>query len=399
MNVRESPKNKRILIVVHSYYLRDTRPRRHAEAMTAAGYEVDVLCCRDEGELPYEEHRGVRIHRLPARRERGGKMRYLFEYASFIVVAALTVARLYLKNRYRIVWILSIPNAMVFAGIVPRMLGTPVVIDVRDPMPEFFESKYGLSTQSFLYRALLAEERVSLRFASLVVTVHQPLLDALYRTGVPHERCAVIMNAPDLSLLQRSEVKRDSEDRTVLYAGTIAARYGVDVALEAVAALQSEIPNIKLRLVGDGDLLPSLQRRARALGIEKRVRFDRPVPLTEIPDIIEESWCGVQPHRVDDLMKFSVSTKILEWCALELPVIVSRTNALEHFFADDEITFMEPASIDDLCEKLLELHKDPTGGSERAQRARNAAMRAYDWEREKRKLIELLERGARGPQA
>lgn len=383
----------RILIVTHSYYLRDTRPRRHAEALTDAGFDVDVLCCRDEGESVTETHRGVTIRRLPFRRERGGKIRYLFEYASFIVAAAFTIAAMHLRRRYKVVWILSIPNAMVFTGIVPRLIGTPVVLDVRDPMPEFFQSKYGLSPRSGLYRALLAEERLSLRFASHVVTVHQPLLEALLRTGVDRKRTSAVMNAPDLRLLEPLDRSlRDPDDRTVLYAGTIAARYGVDVALEAVAALQNQIPRIRLRLVGDGDLVPALQARARALGIADRISFDGPVPLPEIPAIVGQSWAGVQAHRLDPLMHFSTSTKVLEWCALGLPVVVSRTEGVTHFFGDDDVTFVQPGSAEDLAQKLLELHKDPQGAAERSARARVAALERFDWDREKDTLIMLVRR-------
>ncbi|HVL90101.1 MAG TPA: glycosyltransferase family 4 protein [Actinomycetota bacterium] len=386
-------RRRRVLIVTHSYYLRDTRPRRHAEALIDAGFEVDVLCCRDEGEPQNERHRGVNIRRLPFRRERGGKVRYLFEYASFILVALLTVAAMHLRRRYKVVWILSIPNTMVFTGLIPRLLGTPVVLDVRDPMPEFFFSKYGMSPGSPLSRALLTEERLSARFASHLVTVHRPLLDALLRTGVPRSRTTVVMNAPDLRLLDVPDRSlRDPDDRTVLYAGTIAARYGVDVALEAVALLHSEIPRIRLRLVGDGDLVPALQARARTLGIADRISFDGPVSLPEIPAIVGQSWVGVQAHRLDPLMRFSTSTKVLEWCALGLPVVVSRTDGVTHFFSDDDVTFVEPGDAQDLAAKLLELHKDPALPAERARNARETALERFDWDNEKATLIALVKR-------
>ena len=386
-------RRRRVLIVTHSYYLRDTRPRRHAEALIDAGFDVDVLCCRDESEATTESHRGVRIRRLPFRRERGGKIRYLFEYLSFIAAAAFTVASMHLRRRYAVVWVLSIPNAMVFTGMVPRLMGTPVVLDVRDPMPEFFQSKYGLKPSSKLYHALLTEERLSLRFATHVVTVHEPLLQALLRTGVERRRTTVVMNAPDLRLLEPPDRSlRDPDDRTVLYAGTIAARYGVDIALEAVAALQNQIPRIRLRLVGDGDLVPALQARARMLGVADRIQFDGPVPLPEIPAIVGQSWTGVQAHRLDPLMRFSTSTKVLEWCALGLPVVVSRTDGVTHFFGDDEVAFVEPGSADDLAARLLEVHKDPHTAAERAARARIAALERFDWDHEKTTLITLVRR-------
>ena len=47
---RSDPGTRRALVVTHSYYVRDTRPRRAATALAEAGWDVEVLCARDEGE-------------------------------------------------------------------------------------------------------------------------------------------------------------------------------------------------------------------------------------------------------------------------------------------------------------------------------------------------------------
>lgn len=383
----------RVLLVTHSYYLRDTRPRRHAEALAGAGYEVDVLCARDDGEPEFEEHRGVRIHRLPSRRRRGGKVRYVFEYVSFIVLAAIAVARMHVRRRYGLVWILSVPNAVVFAALVPRLMRTPVVLDVRDPMPEFFASRYG--TGSGLAALLKAEERFSCRFASHVVTVHETLRRTLLRTGIRPERTSVIMNAPDLSLLSPAAAwreNRDPADRTLLYAGTVASRYGVAAAVEAVARLQEEIPGIRLRVVGDGDHVRGLITLARRLRVSERITFEGPVPFTDIPGIIAGAWVGVQPHRMDPLMAFSLSTKIIEWCALGLPVVASATPAVREYFTEDEIWLVEPGNVEDLCDRLRAIHKEPDAAAARAERARASVAERFDWAREKQTLAGLVRR-------
>ncbi len=388
----------RILLVTHSYYVRDTRPRRHAEALVEAGYEVDVLCAREPGEPEHEVHRGVNVRRLASQRRRGGKVRYAWEYVSFIALATFAVARMHAKRRYALVWILSVPNAVVFAGLVPRLMRCPVVLDVRDPMPEFFQSRYGIPQDSPWMSLLRLEESISCRFASHVVTVHETLRETLLRTGVKRERTSVVMNAPDLSVLADAatwRAQRDPADRTLLYAGTVASRYGVANAVEAVARLQDEIPGIRLRVIGDGDHVRGLIQLARKLRVTERVHFDGPVPFTEIPHAIASSWAGVQPHRMDPLMAFSLSTKVIEWCALGLPVVVSRTPAVRDTFSGDEVWFMEPGSVDDLCERLREIDKDPDLARRRAERARAAAMERFDWSREKQRLLELVYRLAR----
>lgn len=368
----------RALVIVHSYYLRDTRARRHAAALARAGWEVDVICARDAGERPSEEAGGVRIRRLPARRRRGSRLRYAFEYGSFALLALGTVAAAHLRRRYRLVYVIGVPNFLVFSALVPRLGGARVVLDMRDPMPEFFRAKYGLAEDHSLVRALLVEERLSARFASQVLTVHPSMARLYLRTGVRESRISVVMNAPDPRLFGPPDddgAARDPADRTLLYAGTVAERYGVDLAVRAVARLRDAVPGLRLHVVGDGDLVPALRRLARAEGVADRVILDGPVALDRVPAIVRRSWLGVQPNRDDPLMRFSLSTKILEWCRLGLPVVCGTTPPLEEIFPEDTVLMHPPGDLGALCDRILEAHRDPDGLRERTRRAREAAQR------------------------
>ena len=378
---------KRILMVSHSYFLRDTRPRRHARAFVDAGWEVDVLCARDEGEPKRERVADVDVHRLPARRRRGSKARYAFEYASFGAMALGAIGALHMRRRYDVVYVFGVPNIIVRSALVPHLAGTRIILDMRDPLPEFFRSRYGLPENHRTVRALLLEERLSCRYASHVLTVIDAMRDLFLRSVAP-EKITVVRNAPDPQLFSSASAppSRDAADRTILYAGTVADRYGVDLIVEAVARLKDEVPGIRARIVGDGDLIPRLRTIARANGIEDRVSLDGPVPLDAMPGIISGAWIGAQPHRADPLMRYSFSTKLLEWAALGLPVVVSATEAVVGEFSDEEMMFVHPGDLDSLCRRIVEAHLDPASLGARIERGRTAAVR-FDWNVEKERLL------------
>ncbi|HLW18129.1 MAG TPA: glycosyltransferase, partial [Actinomycetota bacterium] len=351
--------------------------------------DVDVVCARDGGEQPAQTVDAVRIHRLPARRRRGGKFRYAFEYVSFTMMAFLSVTSLWIRRRHNAVYVIGIPNFLVFAALVPRLGGARVLLDMRDPLPEFFEAKYKLSERDPLVRGLLAEERISARFASRVVTVHHTMA-TLYERSVPAAKIGVVMNAPDPRVFAvDSGARRDPGDRTMLYAGTVASRYGVDLAVRALASLRDEIPALRLRIVGDGDLVPALRAIAHEEGLEDRVSFDGPVPLEAIPRIVQESWIGVQPNRDDPLMRYSLSTKVLEWCLLGLPVVAGETRPLLELFTKDELLFHAPEDLEGMCDRIREANADPAALAERAIRARAAAGR-ISFETEAAALLRLV---------
>lgn len=387
---------RRILIVSHSYFLRDTRPRRHAQAFVDAGFEVDVLCARDDDEPRRERVAEVDVHRLPARRRRGSKGRYAFEYATFGAMALGAVAALHMRRRYDVVYVFGIPNLIVRSAMVPKLRGARIILDMRDPLPEFFQSRYGFADDHRAVRALLLEERISCRYATHVLTVIDAMRD-LFLRSVPPEKITVVRNAPDPRLFSNSDAlpARDPADRTILYAGTVADRYGVDLILRAVARLRDEIPGLRARIVGDGDLVPRLREIAHAEGIVDRVSLDGPVPLDAMPGIIASAWLGAQPHRADPLMRYSFSTKLLEWGSLGLPVLCSATEAVVREFSDEEMLFVEPGNLDAVCSRILEAYRDPDGLARRIERGR-AAARRFDWNVERERLLTAVT-GAAAP--
>jgi glycosyltransferase involved in cell wall biosynthesis len=370
---------KRALVVVHSFFLRDSRAFRHAEALVERGWEVDVVCARDEGEPASEVSGPIRIRRMPGRRRGGSARRKVFEYAMFGLSALIAVTSWWIRRRHRLVYVLGIPNFIVFSAVVPRLFGVRVLLDMRDPFPEFYLSKYGADERGGAPRWLMAEERLSARFASRVLAVHPPLAE-LYTRSVPSDRITVIWNAPNTRLFaETTRSSRDPDDRTLLYTGTVTYPYGVDLAIEAVARLRDEIPRLRLRIVGHGELMETLPELARAEGIADRVTFEPFVPFDQVADIVGKSWVGVQPNRDVPVMEMSLSTKILEWCHQGLPVVVGRTPPLEELFPNDELLFHDRGDLDGMCERIREAHADPDGLARRAKGAQEAVRKLrYD---------------------
>lgn len=74
--------------------------------------------------------------------------------------------------------------------------------------------------------------------------------------------------------LLAAELSRDGRDRhTLLYVGRLAPGKGLEILLEALSLLAPEQPDVKLRLVGNGDrdFVDQLQARAAALRVRERV--------------------------------------------------------------------------------------------------------------------------------
>lgn len=388
------PRPKRVAMIAHTYYVRDPRVRRAAETLRAGGYEVDVFCLRDPelAESPREVVNGVRVIRLPLARRRGAKSRYLFEYGAFSTMAAATVSGYHLARRYDLIHCHTHPDPIVFAAALPRLLGARVLLDMHDPMPETLVSKYHVPMRHPLVRLSVVLEQASIRFAHRALTVHEPLRQVFLGRGAPPARMGVVMNLTDPALFARREELPDPARGRfiVIYAGTVAERYGLDLAVRAVAALRDAIPGLLLRLVGDGDQVPELRRLVRALGVEDLVQFVGPVPNTEVRRMLQDADIGISPHRPDILFRLSLSHKIYEYVATGVPAVVPRTETLQRYYPEDVAAFFIPGDADDLARTILRLYRSPAERRARVEAGWRLVQR-WNWREERQALLCLVE--------
>ncbi len=383
---------KRVCHIVQSYYPRDPRIRRQAEALAEAGHKVDVVCLRAEGQSAREVVNGVNVIRLPLSRQRGSVVRYLFEYAAFFLMAFLYSA-FTLHKRYQVYHVSNLPDFLIFSAAVPKLFGRKILLDEHDLMPELFASKYGLKDTDLLTKSLRAQERLSLRFASEVITVTMPLKEH-YAKIAPNKPISVVMNLPDDRLFVPPEDKRTFETRdafTLIYTGTVTGVYDLDKVVRAVANLRSRISNIRLKIVGEGDSLPALKRLAEELKIEDAVEFTGDKPFSAIPGLIADSDIGVSTLRHDPLTDMFFNTKTGEYVAMGLPSVSTRTMTVENYYPKDVVRFVEPGSIESIEEAVWELYSNPQLRMEMSTRGLEFS-RSSNWSAEKSKYVSLVER-------
>lgn len=352
-------------MVVHAHYpARETRVQRQAQALIAAGHPVDVICLRDDDEPPRSEVDGVRVIRLPVRRHKDhGLAVQLLEYLAFFVLAAATLSRLHLQHRYASVQVHNLPDFLVFAAAVPKVTGTPVIIDLHDLMPEFFSARSGVAPGHPLVRLVAAQERISCAFADHVVTVTESWKRTLIDRGVDARKISVVMNVPDGNLFRRRPspaVPAAHDGLRLFYHGTFTRRYGLDLLLDAVAAVRITAPDVRLTMLGSGEMTDELFERRRALGLEDVATIvTTPVDVEQLIDMIRGADIGVVPNRDDVFTDGILPTKLMEYVALGVPVIAARTTAIAQYFDGDMVEYFTPGDADGLADAILALRSDP----------------------------------------
>ena len=384
-----------ILMAAYSNYRRDPRVRREAEALVEAGHEVVFLASRQPGEPNREKIAGVDIIKLPGLANRRTSMLvYMADYALFF--AGIWLHLLAHPLRYRLVHINNMPDFLVFAAILPRLLGRPVIHDVHDLMPELFEEKFASGDKHWMISLLKLQERFAGRFASSVLTVEARLKDILSARGIPAEKITVLMNLPDDRIFApRAPMPEKAPDMpfVMVYHGTLARRLGLDIAIEAVHRLRTRIPTLQLRIMGAGEAREDLVRLRDDLGLAERISFsDGYVSVERIPALIADADVAVVPLRVSSGTDIMLPTKLLEYVCVGIPCIVPRTGTIAKYFDEQMVQFFEAGNPDSLADAILALYMDPRRRSALAQCATERFGSVYSWGRHKKEYTDLVDR-------
>lgn len=375
----------RYCAVAYTHYRSDPRVRREAEAMRDRGAEVTVIALREQGRPATEELEGVRVVTLPVARHRSDRLGgYARSYGAFFSRVAVLLARQ--PRRWDLIHVHSLPEAMVFAAIVPRVAGRPVVLDVHDLSTEVAASRTGSSP-----RIVAVVERWSLRFADRVITVHEPYLDLIVDRGAARGKVTVVLNTPDDHRFPLLRPHTPAVPPRLILHGTLVRRNGLDVALEAVAEARGKVPGIRLDIVGDGDHRSEVIRSVRELELDEVVDVSPgAVPLEQVPDRIRAADVGVVPFVDDRFTRSILPTKLLEYVRMGRPAIVSRNPVIERYFDDDDVYFVEPGDVLGVTEAIVRIAEDPGAAEARASRAQ----RFFDregWPVARQRLWDVME--------
>ncbi|MEA2193135.1 MAG: hypothetical protein QOI73_3256, partial [Solirubrobacteraceae bacterium] len=166
-------------------------------------------------------------------------------------------------------------------------LGRLAALAVR-PRPIIVHTYHGHVLEGYFGRPVTAAyrlaERLLARISDRLVAVSEQTVDDLVRLGVaPRERFTVIPIGLDLGRLlalaaepdeqARADLGVEPDDVVLAYVGRLAPIKRLDVLLRALAMALAQAPQLRLLVVGDGELRGEHEALAATLGIADRVSF------------------------------------------------------------------------------------------------------------------------------
>lgn len=386
-----------VLMVAYTHYETDPRVIRAAEAALEEGFSVDAITLKRPGQPSSESVRGVRVYRVQARYRGSSLLRYVWEYAQFFTLCTLMSAFLFPFRRYKIVHIHNMPDALVFSSIVPKLFGAKVILDIHDPMPETYGSKFRTLAKSVVSRLLLFQEKVSVAFADKTITVSEPVKNGILdKHGYHSEIIGVVANFADDSIFTPFEYPSTDGPIRFVFHGTILERYGLRSLVEAVAKVHQR-EKIRVRIIGEGDFSGPLHDLIHHYEVGDIVEFvNRMYPLHEIPKMLSDCHVGLVPLDIgmSTVANYALPLKLVEYTCLGLPSISIRNAAIQYYFRSSECLFFNAGDTTALATLFDQIAEKPDCLIEYRERLVQVRDRLL-WSKEKERYAAMLRKLSR----
>ena len=378
-------------MVSYSDYESDSRVRRYAELLIKNGYRVDIFAIGQKGEKARAVIGGCRVYRIQARvYNEKSKAMYLLKLLLFFVRTAFFLTWENFKEPYDVIHVHSVPDFQVFAALVPKLMGSKVILDIHDIVPEFYASKFNVSMKSASFKLLVAVEQMSVAFSDHVIAANHIWGKRLNQRSATAGKCTTLLNFPDMEASQLRAKRRDDGRFVILYPGTLNYHQGVDIAIRAFSRIKDEVPEADFHVYGQGDQWDSLKKLVEDLGLRDRVFLRGLVPIHQITPLMENADLGVVPKRKNGFGNEAFSTKILEFMVLNVPLIIPDTTVDRLYFNDSVAQFFHAGDENSLSEAMLGLIRNP---ARRATLARNASefVKKYTWKVNQGSYLNLVQ--------
>ena len=384
------PAGKKICMLVYSFYESDNRVMRYARALVERGDQVDVIALSDGKQQPFEIVEGVNVHRIQ-RRERNerNKFAYLYRLLKFCVKSSWVLSRLHWRRKYNLIHVHNVPDFLVFSAWLPKVTGAKIILDIHDILPEFFANKFRKPEHSVYVRLLKLIEKVSARFANHVIVSNHLWSEKAIARSISKEKCTVFINYVDLSLFRSRRTRNDGRF-IMLYHGGLQRHQGLDLAIRAFDKVCRPNPGVEFHIYGGGSMKPELEALVRDLGLNDRVFLQESVPTREVADIVANADLGIVAKRADSFGNEAYSTKIMEFMAEGVPVIVSKTKIDSFYFDDSVVRFFESGNVEDLASAMLDLMKNQDRRESLVRHA-NEYVARNNWDTRKQKYWHLVD--------
>lgn len=173
----------------------------------------------------------------------------------------------------------------------------------------------------------------------------------------------------------------------VYYAQHVSAKKGIEDAIDALAVVKKEKPDVTFEVVGHctPDYRVFLNEKIKNLRLTENISFHDYFPMhADMHQYIKKARFALLPIKLD-----VISSSVIEAMLLELPVVTYKTSGTPYLNKDGEtVLISEIGNIEKLAANMLRLLNSPELAEQLKKKAKAFAEKEFDNAANAKKLLE-----------
>ena len=352
-----------------------------ASYITNFGHEVTwILSSEEIDEVRKTTFNDVRVFVVPCRYREGllkvvTKALYVFRRMRFVF-------KNFKQERYNMIFVRDGVFDGLLALYIKRKYKIPSVFEMPNPIEQTWVFyKFYSKHKCFWYYISKIEAYLNmyiLHKADLVLPTTRWMKADFANKGIERSKMMPYPNGIDLRRFSNAdgEIRKKwglEDSKIVIYIGVMDKLRHLNVLIHAFSKVRENKESVKLLMVGDGTDKTNLEKLASELGIKDDVIFTGQVYFDEISNFIASADIGVSPIPPLDFYKLSSPIKMLEYMAMEKPVVANE-EIPEHKEVIEEcgggilVSFTPEA----FAQAIIELLDNP-------EKAKEMGEKAHEW--------------------
>ena len=350
---------------------------RECISLSKAGSEVVLLVRHDKDQVM---HSGVKIISLGAPVRRQSSIRIVSRLYS--VLLALTRALSLKADIYH----LHDPELLLILPFLKLMSSARVVCDFHEDNVGFMHQKQYLPVfiRSVMAKIMVLFEWSAAHIADAIITADPGVEKRFQEKGV---KTVLLYNFPRLDFFPIIHANKKKYD--LVYHGSI-PRYHMEVCFAIDKLLIQKGREVKWIFMGSYGDPEWMENYVVEKGIKSRFEFRGRIPHDEVAGVVRSARLGIIP--LPDLPKFqyNIPTKLFEFMALEMPVVMSDLPPSRPFVKECECAVMvRPDDYEAYADEIIKLLNDEETCKRMGRLGRLKVETMYNWDTEAEKLKTL----------
>ncbi|MEM2929041.1 MAG: glycosyltransferase family 4 protein [Nitrososphaerota archaeon] len=370
------------ITTVHNVF--DTRIfYKECNSLKENGYDVYLIAIAEN----LTEINGIKI--ISLKKPKNRFLRFIFTNLHAFIKAIKLKADVYHFHD---------PEFIFWGFILKMILRKKIIYDVHEDYPGEILIKDWIPTK--LLKVIISkifsiiESLLSSRFDALILAQET----YLKRFKNYRNQIIILNNYPIIKNYSIDYKKNDNrkDSFNMIYSGSITVERGVWIMIKTIELLIKNKKNIKLYLVGyfpNKSLYEDITKYIENKNLTENVIIyggNRFVKREEIDKIYTYMDVGLVIFPYNNYFSDKILTKFFEYMLYELPIIATDFPLWKEFMTQNRCGLVvSPENLEEISNKIYYLMKNESLRKEMGKFGREIVLKAYNWDNEKIKLLNL----------